>query len=167
MKEGESILVPSNTIEATFEDVTLPPFVLVLGKRIYLKSFISRTYRYLHCQRFGHTIKICKNLKSPAICARCGVSGHSEDVCCVIIPGCVNCKRVNGSVAEHRATVILPARTQAREDRDSRGTGESRKHERRKVALRGVQGIVDVFEVELVITRHISTSLENIDTRHE
>ncbi|XP_025156717.1 uncharacterized protein LOC112589067 isoform X1 [Harpegnathos saltator] len=92
--QGGVKYVDTNTIVAVFPNITLPNYSLLIGKRIYMIPFIQRVIRCLHCQRFGHSIRVCRGRRSPITCARCTGSGHSDDECSSKKIKCINCLRL-------------------------------------------------------------------------
>lgn len=93
----------TNVLVASFDDISLPPYVLVLGKRICLKPFVQKMFRYNHCSHFGHVSKICKSSSLPIICIKCGESGHSIEVCQAMTHKCINCVRSKRMFINHQA----------------------------------------------------------------
>lgn len=96
-------MLPTNTFVATFEDFALPPYVVVLGKRIYLKPFVQRVFKCDHCCRFSHTKRICKSLSSLSICCKYGLQGHVKNECFSEKLKCINSVRKKYMFLEHAA----------------------------------------------------------------
>lgn len=102
-EEGGFEYVNTRASVTTFENLPLPAYVNILGKRIYLNPFIQRVQRCIHCQRFGHIKNLCKNINKPNICDRCGGEGHEESKCLTEVAKCINCVRAKYSKYNHFA----------------------------------------------------------------
>lgn len=73
------IYIETNATIATFSN--FPSYAIVLEKRVYLNPFLQKVQRCLHCQRFGHNRRICKDIKLSNICYKCGQKDHEANAC--------------------------------------------------------------------------------------
>lgn len=95
--------VKTKAVVATFGNFLLPPFVHILGKKIYFNPFVQRVILCKHCLRYGHSIGICKILSKPGFCMRCDGPGHEAEECKEPRPKCINCCRFKCGDTSHAA----------------------------------------------------------------
>ena len=84
-KNGNKI--GTRTMILTFDTPKRPDFIYTGYMRLKVKDYIPNPRRCFKCQKFGHTVKFCKN---DAICEKCGQSGHESGDCSNPIQ-CINC----------------------------------------------------------------------------
>ena len=72
----------------TFGQQTIPFFMKIGNKKIYMKEEIPKPFHCRKCLRFGHTKKYCK--EEVALCYRCGQHEHTEE--CMEPLSCFNCR---------------------------------------------------------------------------
>ena len=82
------VLVPTQSIVLTFDQVELPQEIPVGYVKVKVRQYIPSPMRCLRCLRFGHTKLHCKNRPT---CSKCAASDHTGDDCTAEPRKCVNC----------------------------------------------------------------------------
>ncbi|KAJ8682382.1 hypothetical protein QAD02_018174 [Eretmocerus hayati] len=89
---NEKTLVPTQSIQITFDGQHLPPRVRLYGVSHRVEPFIQPVKMCFQCYRYGHIRSQCR---SSQLCGRCGTAKHnSEDECPQKDgdPVCINCQ---------------------------------------------------------------------------
>ena len=81
-------LVPTRSVIVSFEATVLPQDIILCFQRIKVKPYIPSSPRCFKCQRYGHTIAVCKQKQR---CVRCGEEHSFDDCIKKDTPKCVNC----------------------------------------------------------------------------
>lgn len=149
---GEISYEDTKAIIAIFSNIVLPPYVYVLGKRIYLNPFVQRVVMCDHCMRYGHHKGICRSSDKPKTCKNCGESGHEASSCVASKPKCINCFRYKfkhefDHPADHG---LCPALLQQKEARrlmamECLSSGEAISRIRSGVTTGGDGGVVGAY----------------------
>ncbi|KAJ8688103.1 hypothetical protein QAD02_023898 [Eretmocerus hayati] len=100
-ESGQTIMLPTKTIQVTFRGQFLPPRVSMYKIHMRVEAYCPQVRQCYRCFNFGHVKANCK--ASQEICADCGDSAHSPETPCSrknSSPQCKNAKKTIEQMTE-------------------------------------------------------------------
>lgn len=86
--EGDTVLIPKQTVIVTFEGNVLPKYIYLNSVVCVVEPYIQKVIQCYKCLRYGHVAKQCRSVKS--LCTNCGKDkdeSHTcrepQDTCCI------------------------------------------------------------------------------------
>ncbi|KAJ8674953.1 hypothetical protein QAD02_010739 [Eretmocerus hayati] len=93
-ESGQTIMLPTKTVQVTFRGQFLPPRVSMYKIHMRVEAYCPQVRQCYRCFNFGHVKANCK--ASQEICGHCGDPAHSPETPCSrkdLSPQCKNCKK--------------------------------------------------------------------------
>ncbi|GBM97899.1 hypothetical protein AVEN_228334-1 [Araneus ventricosus] len=81
-------IIPTKHLILTFNVPVVPKYVLIAYINCPVKPYIPNPLRCFKCQKFGHSMTVCRGKET---CGRCSEIGHNSKYC-TSTPKCSNCK---------------------------------------------------------------------------